>query len=177
LGHARHGKDTVAEWLRDNRGLSFESSSYFAAKTFLFDKMINDGYHYDSVEDCFNDRVNQRGYWYKSISKFNNPKDRLAKMMLEVADTYVGMRCKKEFLTCMGYDLPKWWQFWKNPTQVREPIFDLVIWVDAFERKPLESKKSMNITFYDVYSTGVEFKYVGNNTTLENLHKQLSRRF
>ena len=35
LGHCRHGKDTLAEILRDEFGMTFESSSQSAADIFL----------------------------------------------------------------------------------------------------------------------------------------------
>jgi len=37
IGHGRHGKDTVCEILRDKYGFSFESSSQFCSKLFIFD--------------------------------------------------------------------------------------------------------------------------------------------
>jgi len=47
-------------------------------------------------------------------------------------DMYVGMRKRDEFNACR---------------EVR--LFDCVIWVDARQRKPLESKDSMELIIYD----------------------------
>jgi len=55
-------------------------------------------------------------------------KARLAKGILELADCYVGMRDKGEIEECMT-----------------QGLFDLIIWVDASERLPLENKDSFNI--------------------------------
>ena len=39
IGHGRHGKDTVSEILHDNYGYSFESSSQFCSKLFIFNDL------------------------------------------------------------------------------------------------------------------------------------------
>ena len=36
IGHGRHGKDTVCEILRDHYGYTFESSSQFCSKLFIY---------------------------------------------------------------------------------------------------------------------------------------------
>jgi hypothetical protein len=45
IGHGRHGKDTVCEFLRDDYGYSFESSSQFCSKLFIYDN-LKDKYGY-----------------------------------------------------------------------------------------------------------------------------------
>jgi hypothetical protein len=162
LGHAEHGKSKVAELLEDFHGFTFKDSSYFAAETFLAEKL-----GYDSVDDCFNDRRNRRTLWHDEICEFNTPhKDRLAKMMLQVADVYVGMRCPDEFLTCMGYDLDTYYK-------VKKPIFDIVIWVNASKRKPLESKESMKISKIEAQVHCYKFIEIDNNGTLDELINQV----
>jgi translation elongation factor EF-1alpha len=37
IGHGRHGKDTVCEMLRDDYGYTFESSSKFCSKFFIYE--------------------------------------------------------------------------------------------------------------------------------------------
>ena len=39
IGHGRHGKDTVCEILRDKYGYSFESSSQFCSKLFIYEML------------------------------------------------------------------------------------------------------------------------------------------
>lgn len=129
LGHCRHGKDTFAELLRDHFGLKFKSSSYAAAEIFLYDKM-KDEHGYETIEDCFEDRVNHRPFWYESICDYNKEdRAKLAKGILSLADCYVGMRDRDEIIECMNQDL-----------------FDLIVWVDASERLPQEPASSFNIT-------------------------------
>jgi hypothetical protein len=61
-GPARHGKDTVADILKTNYGLSHESSSHFCMRLFLRDALeAQYGLQYASDEDCFQDRVNATG--------------------------------------------------------------------------------------------------------------------
>ena len=70
VGHARHGKDTVAEYLRELFGYNFESSSQAASRIFLFDA-LKEKYGYESPEDCFEDRVNHRAEWHDLIVEYN----------------------------------------------------------------------------------------------------------
>lgn len=128
LGHARHGKDTFAEILRDHFGLKFKSSSVAASEIFLYDT-LKDKYGYGTPEECFEDRVNHRQEWHELIVDYNkDDRARLAKDILKDADCYVGMRSGMEIEEC------------KN-----QGLFDIIVWVDASERLPLEPKESFNI--------------------------------
>lgn len=128
LGHARHGKDTLAEILRERRGLTFLSSSQAAAQIFLFDK-LKDKYGYTTYEECFADRVNHREEWYQEICDYNKDnRARLAEDILSLADCYAGMRDLEEF-----------------EESVRRNLFDLIVWVHASPRVPLEPSSSFNI--------------------------------
>lgn len=128
LGHGRHGKDTLAELLRDLYGIEFRSSSQLASEIFIY-KKLKSKYDYKTHEECFNDRHNCRKEWHDLICEYNEiDKARLAKEILKVADCYVGMRDVQEFDE--AYD---------------QALFDLVIWVDASERLPFESNESFNI--------------------------------
>ena len=125
----RSGKDTLAEYWRDNFGLTFKSSSEAANEIFIFDKLKNK-YGYKTLNECFEDRVNHRSEWYDLICEYNkDDKARLAKEILKISDCYVGMRDDKELQECE-----------------LQQIFDLVIWVDASERVEDEGSDSMKIT-------------------------------
>lgn len=127
LGHGRHGKDSLAEEFRSSYDLKFSSSSYAAAKIFLFDKLKHK-YGYKTFDECYADRHNRRAEWHDEISSFNNPdKARLAKRIMEKNDIYVGMRSNDEIEACK-----------------KEGVFDVVLWVyrPGF---PLESEDSFNI--------------------------------
>jgi hypothetical protein len=128
IGHARHGKDSFAEILREDFGLKFLSSSQAASDIFIYSS-LKDKYGYTSPEECFLDRVNHRAEWYDLICDYNK-KDpaRLAKEILKITDCYVGMRSSIEIEECL-----------------KTGIIDLVIWVDASGRLPLEDKSSFDI--------------------------------
>ena len=128
IGNMRHGKDTFAEILRDEFGLTFISSSQAAADIFIYNE-LKDKYGYKTSVECFEDRINHRQEWYEMICDYNvDDKARLAKGILELADCYVGMRDRGEIDEC-----------------IKQGLFDLVVWVDASDRLPAEPLSSFNI--------------------------------
>ncbi len=152
IGHARHGKDTLAEIWRDMFNVKFESSSQAANRLFIYNKLkVDKGYK--DQQECFEDRVNNRETWFRLIEEFNksNP-SRLASEILKSNDLYVGLRSKKEFNACK-----------------RAGLFDLVVWVCASKRLEKESKKSFNISkkHADIV--------VYNNGTLPEFKKKVLR--
>ena len=151
IGHARHGKDTVAEFLRDIYGFKFASSSYSAAKIFIYDR-LKDKYGYKSLDECFEDRVNHRCEWHDLICWYNaEDKARLAKEIMKENDIYVGMRSDDEIQAC-----------------VEQGVFDVVVGVYN-PRKPHEGTGSFNIDLF-MMSDYV----ILNNRTKESLYNQVS---
>lgn len=127
LGHGRHGKDTVADMLKEEFGLTHLSSSEASATVFVFDE-LKDKYGYASVDECFEDRANHRSEWYDLICEYNaGDQARLAREIVERADIYVGMRSQGELDACIEADL-----------------FDFIIGIWD-PRKPLEPEDSMSI--------------------------------
>ena len=128
IGNARHGKDSLAEILNKEFDLTFKSSSQAAADIFIYNELKNK-YGYKTPEECFEDRVNHRAEWYQLICEYNNGDlAKLAKGILSISDCYVGMRDRNEINEC-----------------IKQGLFDLIIWVDASDRLPLESPDSFNI--------------------------------
>lgn len=125
IGHARHGKDTMAEKIRDKMGLAFTSSSIFVGEECIWPSWGHE--RYDNFDEMFADRVNFRKTWADLISAYNTPdKTRTAKTMLDRGyDMYVGMRKQDEFHACQARNM-----------------FDHIIWVDALKRLPPEPKDS-----------------------------------
>jgi dephospho-CoA kinase len=70
IGNFRHGKDTVAEIMKNLYGFNYESSSVAACKIFLFEALKNK-YNYSTIEECFEDRGNHRAEWYELICEYN----------------------------------------------------------------------------------------------------------
>lgn len=152
LGNARHGKDTLAELFQEHFGLTFMSSSQASADFFLYD-LLKNKYGYKTPEECFEDRVNHRDEWYLAICDYNKDnRARLASEILKKADCYVGMRDKAEFDEC-----------------VKQNLFDLIIWVDASKRLPLEPGTSFNINMSDADIV------IENNGTYEEFVKKAKR--
>lgn len=152
IGNARHGKDTLAELLNEEFAYTFESSSQSAANIFLYD-LLKDKYNYSTPEECFEDRVNHREEWYNAICEYNkDDRARLAKGILERSDCYVGMRDRGEIVECL-----------------KQGVFDLVVWVDASERLPLEDASSFNI---DKSCADI---IIENNGTFEEFKAKVSR--
>ena len=125
IGHARHGKDSLAEKIRDKMGLAFTSSSVFVGEECIWPTWGHE--RYDNFDQMFADRVNYRKTWADLISAYNTPdKTRTAKTMLDRGyDMYVGMRKQDEFHACQAIKL-----------------FDHIIWVDALKRLSPEPKDS-----------------------------------
>lgn len=131
LGWMRHGKDTVAEFMRDNHGYTFESSSYFLADRVVRPALSEKyGIEYPNLDACYEDRVNHRAKWRDIIAEYNgDDPSLLARSILEVSDCYVGMRTHREYVAS------------------RE-LFDAIVWVDASRRGlPPEPRDSMDIVF------------------------------
>jgi len=117
IGHGRHGKDTLAELLREVGGWTFASSSEWCADKVVRPAMADIGVDYPSSSACFEDRANHREFWKYAISEYNQPKDRLVKEILAVNDIYVGLRSRDEF-------------------EASRHHFDRVIWVDRSCKLP-----------------------------------------
>ena len=128
IGHGRHGKDTVCEILRDKYDYSFESSSQFCSKLFIYDQ-LKDKYGYTSEEQCYADRHNHRAEWYDAICDYNVPDAaKLGREIFRAHDIYCGLRNKREFFAM------------KNTG-----VFDYAIWVDRSDYLPEESVSSMSL--------------------------------
>jgi dephospho-CoA kinase len=145
IGHARHGKDTVCEILRDEYGLTFKSSSEFCAEKVVFPRMPR----YTTWQKCFADRANHRGEWFNVIAEYNaGDPGRLGREIFAEYDIYCGLRNVEEFRALKA---------------------DHVIWVDASKRQPLESTASMTLT------EEMADLWIDNNGDLDNLRSEIQR--
>ena len=146
IGHGRHGKDTVCEILENNYNFSFESSSKFCSKLFIFD-MLKEKYGYRDEEECYADRHNHRAEWYNAICDYNlKDAATLGREIFKKHDIYCGLRNKREFYAM------------KNTG-----VFDYAIWVDRSDHLPPESKDSMSLEQWMADYT------IDNNGTLNDL--------
>ena len=130
-GHARHGKDTVCEYIRDRYQLSFISSSYILLEEVIY-PALKEKYNYSTKEECYEDRVNHRSEWFNLLVAYNTPDlSALGRVIFNKADIYCGLRNINEFESL------------KNDFQV------LTIWVDSSKRLPPEDNSSMTILSED----------------------------
>lgn len=145
IGHGRHGKDTVTEYLSGELGLKFKGSSMICCENFIFDT-LKDKHGYKTVEECFNDRHNHREVWHQLIADYCKiNKAALGDLIFQDYDIYCGIRASDE---CEAI-IRKY-----NP---------IVIWVDASNRLPLESEASMRIKYQS------NWLRVDNNGTEDDL--------
>lgn len=129
IGHARHGKDTTCEIMRDHYGLRFTSSSWFCAERVMF-PLLSRKYGYETVQECFDDRHNHRAEWYNAIRNYNSTDPtRLARGILEENDIYCGLRAREELMACEDAGL-----------------FDAIVWVDRSEHVEPEPESSCTVT-------------------------------
>jgi hypothetical protein len=146
IGHGRHGKDTVCEYLNKHMRFDFKSSSKFCSERFIFD-MLKDKYGYADEQECYADRHAHRVEWYDAICAYNVPDPaRLGREIFAAHDIYCGLRNKKEFHAM------------KNTG-----VFDYAIWVDRSDHLPLEPKDSMSLEQWMADYT------IDNNGTIEEL--------
>lgn len=152
IGHARHGKDTLAQMIHDLTGMTYKGSSEMAAEIFIYDA-LKDKYGYSSFRECFEDRVNHRKEWHDLICDYNkDDKARLAKEIMKRANIYVGMRSSAEIRECLT-----------------QGVFDYVIGVYD-PRKPHESKDSFSIDLF----TDADF-IIPNGGALEELEAKAAQ--
>tara|TARA_Y100000593_G_scaffold91656_1_gene181084 strand:+ start:718 stop:1530 length:813 start_codon:yes stop_codon:yes gene_type:complete len=132
VGHGRHGKDTVAEIMRDNYGFTFTASSWFMAGKVVFPALRNK-YGYTSVAECFDDRHNHRAEWFDLIDKANPNGTELSEAIFKQNDIYVGIRSKREL----------------DAVKADNRFDPLVVWVDASKRLEPEPSSSISIAIED----------------------------
>lgn len=150
IGHGRHGKDTVAECLRDDYGMTFKSSSMHCAESVVY-PVMKWQHSYESVEECYADRHNHRATWFDLIANYcSEDLARIGREIFEVSDIYCGLRNKREFHAI------------KN-----NGLVDFTIWVDRSDHLPPEPKDSMSLEPWMA-----DF-VIDNNGTLDQLYQNI----
>ena len=150
-GYGESGKDVAAEYIQERTGMSFTASSFFMCNHFIFDALRRT-YGYSTPEECFEDRRNHRDEWAALITAFNqNDKTKLARMIFEMHDCYVGIRRFEEL-------------------EAGKKEFNcLVVWIEAGNRVKPEPTSSMTVTKEQADII------VRNETTLEDFYINLDK--
>jgi hypothetical protein len=118
--------------LTDLLNLRFKSSSDFVNEKAVF-PVLSKLHGYETLEECYEDRVNHRPEWFNLLRAYNGEDPaRLGRELFAEYDVYCGLRNREEF-----------------QAMKRAGLFDLVIWVDASERLPLETSDSMELCVGD----------------------------
>ena len=152
IGSGRHGKDTVGDIITQDYGLTFESSSMFCAEHVVTPWLEKLGITYDSLEECYEDRVNHREDWYNAIRAFNyEDESKLSSAIFAKFDMYVGIRSRVEFLAS-------------------KHLSDLSIWVEAGKRVDVED------TTIKILPGDCDV-IIDNNGTEEELREKVTRLF
>jgi len=191
LGHARHGKDTVSEMIARMYGLPFNGSSSFCAERVILpltqdddarmafisrlmgrldatlsldlvhrisDRLIEVHGQYADRDACYADRHRDdlmRATWYEAIRDFNRTDQAaLAKGIFEESDVYCGLRSKQELRAA-----------------INSGTADLVVWVDASDRQPLEPSTSITVQEHMAHFT------IDNNAGLIELERNVRELF
>jgi hypothetical protein len=150
MGHARHGKDTVAEFIHQNYGLTFTSSSRFVCERAVF-PVLAMRYGYETPEQCYDDRANHRAEWHDLIWEYNRADPaNLARELYTKFDIYTGIRQRREFYAIRN-----------------EGLYHSAIWVDAFGRMPIEPPDSINVEPW------MADYWIDNTGTLQDLYRNI----
>lgn len=143
LGHARHGKDEVANLLKP----IFTSGGTLEIAKELVYPILKDKYGYRNIEKCIADRVNHRKEWFDIIADYNKDnKSAVAELVFSKVDIYIGQRALDEFIVTK-----------------QKRLFDICVFVDASSRVPMEKTMQIPATLADYI--------LDNNGTLDDLKK------
>lgn len=129
IGHKEHGKGQFCEIAQRIFGLTHMGTSAFNAQMMF--NLMRDTHGYTTVEECHADRKNHRELWFTEIRNFcGEVPHRVYSNILAEHNICEGARNRQEF----------------ESGRLHNATGDLIIWIDASERMPLESSDSMELT-------------------------------
>ena len=133
-GMGRAGKDTAAEFLRDEYGLRYTHGTSRSAAMIVWVAMTKRGINYDTVDECFDDRRNHRELWAKIIGRHNaGEPTRMYRECLAHQDILTGIRWRNEFAACKAAGICDVWLWISRPgcidptCEIRASDCDVVI--------------------------------------------------
>ena len=130
VGHAGHGKDTVAKMFEELIDVSACSSSEFACERIVMPFLRKRGLVYSSPGEAHADRGSHRMLWREAIREYTKDDPaRLAKEIFRHHEIYVGVRSRDEFMEC-------------------QKIVDISMWVESYPRV-MKTDESLDILCSD----------------------------
>ena len=135
IGHKQHGKGTFAKIASETFNIPSMGTSRFGTEHMF--NLLKDEYGYLTPEECYNDRGSYRKLWFDELERYNalNPSQLIEDIYLKHA-LAEGLRNRYEY----------------NGIKDKK-LADLIIWVDASKRLPLEDKSSMELNENDAHIT------------------------
>lgn len=146
LGHAQHGKDTVKDYVARKCDLKCYSASSIAVELFIYPALYQK-YKYKTYGECYDDRHDHRQEWADLWEEYcKDDKGRFVREALSYTDGYAGLRHRDQY-------------------DATQKLFDIIFWVDACKRKPLEPTLELCHHDADVF--------LDNNHSVEYLYRQI----
>lgn len=151
IGHARHGKDSVCNLLRDIYNLSFVSSSQFVAEKAVRPWLLAKGIEYPDYDSMYADRVNHRADWFDAIADYiKDDPGKLGRELFAIHDIYCGIRNATEYKALKA-----------------EGAFDVCFWVDR--GLIVDDEKESSNTMRPEHADFI----INNNGSLEQLRGEV----
>ena len=115
-GNGECGKDTAAEFLRDEFGLRYVQGTSMWAAALVWAHMTKTGHGYDTIRECWEDRRNHRMLWAKVIARYNATDPvKMYRDCLSNQDILTGVRWRHEFQACRAAKLCDAWLYIDRP--------------------------------------------------------------
>jgi len=147
-GRGKAGKTTASKMLAEISGLRYMCSTSQALSKVVFEKMIEKGHNFESVEECWGERASHRKEWGEIIKEYNQPDGvTLYTDMSAENDIFDGIRRSEELAACSDFGL-----------------VDVVIWIER-DAAPDDVSLTYGMDACDII--------IYNNSTLEELRDKL----
>lgn len=148
-GYGRAGKDTSAEWFRDNTCLQFKGGCSWTARQYMANRLSEDLGRLVTVAEVYDRRHEDRMKWYNYMNEYRKDDPaRLIRDVLKHSDLVCGVRDRAELLAARDTGL-----------------LDLIVWIDR--DVPVDPTVTYSIDDCDIV--------IRNHGTVPELHRRLEK--